>query len=262
MDIELLLIEWADRLRQAEPRALAILCQGSYARGAPEAHSDLDLTVLLDGEAAEGYRSVVGERADGRLLHVTVATQSLEEWLDQFAAPALSEAWAFFLPARQVARLLWAAPQVRARLESCVTLDLGAAPQLQDLLESAAKVRNAAARADELGVRLAAQDLALCCPALLALLGHPPSATSRRAALQAALELPAAPAGYREDLLACLGLSGRATALADIRDAALRLAAGVLAALRASPEALAGQVEAGLPEALADGRLMRLLTQR
>ncbi|MFO7171114.1 MAG: kanamycin nucleotidyltransferase C-terminal domain-containing protein [Chloroflexota bacterium] len=255
------LAEWVERLRREEPRAVAVLCHGSYARGGAEPHSDLDLDVLIDGEPEMGYRSAFDELPDGRLLHVTIATESLEGWLAQFAPPVESEAWAFYLPARQVARLLWATPEARRRLDGHVTLSLEASPQLQDLLESAAKVRNAAARGDELGVRLAAQDVALRCPALLALLNPPVRVDTRREALQAALDLPHAPPGYRDDMLTCLGMSGRASTAQEVHDAALRLAGGVVAALQERPEVLAGRVEPGLPEALADGRVMRLLTQ-
>lgn len=260
MDTEALLARWAERLRREEPRAVAVLCHGSYARGEPEPHSDLDLDVLVDAALAGGYRSAFEELPGGRLLHATIATMALDEWVEQLSAPAESEAWAFFLSARQVARLLWATPAARAQLEGRVTQTMSAAPQLQDLLESAAKVRNAAARGDELGLRLAAQDLALRCPALLAQAAPPLVVDTRRAALQAAVDLPGAPAGYREDLLACLGLSGAATTPQELHDRALRLAHGVLAALRAGPAPL-GPLEPGLPEALADGRLLRLLTQ-
>lgn len=261
MEIDALLTRWVERLRREEPRAVAILCHGSYARGEPEPHSDLDLDVLIDGEPEAPYRSALDELPDGRLLHATIETMALDEWLEQFAEPAESEEWAFFLPARQHARLLWALPAARARLEGNIVLSLALSPQLQDLLESAAKVRNAAARGDELGLRLAAQDLALRCPAPLALLNPPALADSRRAALQAALDLPNVPPGYRDDMLTCLGLSGRATSAEEIHAAALRLAAGVLDALRSSPAIVGGRIEPGLPEALADGRLMRLLTQ-
>lgn len=261
MDTADLLARWAERLQREEPGAVAVLCHGSYARGEPEAHSDLDMDVLVDREPGTPYRSAFEALADGRLLHVTIKTMALEEWLGQFDAPAESEPWAFFLPARQDARLLWATPEARDRLEGRISLDFAAAPQLQDFLESACKVRNAAARGDELGVRLAAQDLGLCCPGLLALLAPPPPAASRRAALQAALEMSTAPSGYREDLLVCLGLSGRAVTVGELHDTALRLAGGVIGALRPLVGELAGRVEPGLPEALADGRLSRLLTQ-
>jgi phosphoribosyl-AMP cyclohydrolase len=258
---ESLLHEWAERLRRQEPGAVAVLCHGSYARGEPEPHSDLDLDVLLEGEVEGGYRSAFAELPGGRLLHITIAAMPLEEWIEQFGPDAESEEWAFFLQARQRARLLWATPEAAKRLEGRVTLDLAASPQLQDLLESAAKVRNAHARGDELGVRLGAQDMGLRCPAVLGLLNPPLVAETRRAALQAALDLAVAPAGYRDDLLVCLGLSGRATTADDVHEAAVRLATAIIDLLAARPELVAGRVEPGLPEALADGRLMRLLTQ-
>jgi phosphoribosyl-AMP cyclohydrolase len=261
MDTEQLLAAWAERLRRDEPRAVAVLCHGSYARGDAEPHSDLDLDLLLDHEPEVGYRSAFDELPGGRLLHVTIGAYSLEEWLRQFEGAAESEEWAFFLPARQAARLLWATPAARERLEGRVTLELAAAPQLQDLLEGAAKVRNAAARGDELGLRLAAQDMAFRCPALLALLNPPVLVDTRRAALQAALELPVGPPGYRDDMLLCLGLSGRAATAREVHDGALRLAAGVISALQTRPGLVEERAEPGLPEALADGRLLRLLTQ-
>lgn len=255
------LARWVERLRRDEPRAVAILCHGSYARGAAEPHSDLDLDVLIDGEPDAHYRSAFEELPDGRLLHATIATISLEGWLAQFAPPVMSEEWALFLPARQMARLLWATPAARERLDGHIILALEAEPQLQDVLEDAAKVRNAIARGDELGVRLAAQHLALCCPAALSLLNPPVVVDTHRAALQAALDLPVAPPGYRDDMLICLGMSGHATSAQDVHDAVLRLAVGIISALQAQPQVVAGRVEPGLPEALADGRLMRLLTQ-
>lgn len=261
MDNETLFARWVERLRREEPRAVAILCQGSYARGAPEAHSDLDLTVLVRGGPTERYSSALDEQADGRLLHVTIRTTSLPEWLEQFDEPGESEEWAFFLPVQEQARLLWATPAAAARLEGTLTLTLGLAPQLQDLLESAAKVRNALARGDELGVRLAAQDLGLRCPALLALPDPPPPVTSRRAALRLALDLTNGSPVSRDDLLRCLGLGGDATTIEAVAAAALRVCAGVLAALEPHHAMLADWLEAGTPEALADGRLRRLLTQ-
>jgi phosphoribosyl-AMP cyclohydrolase len=261
VDTEHLLARWAERLRREEPRAIAVICHGSYARGAAEAHSDLDLDVLFDAEPEVRYYSAFEELPDGRLLHVTIASWTLDAWMEQFEAPAESEEWALFLPARQAARLLWATPAVRERLSGRVTLELAVAPQLQDLLEGAAKVRNAAASGDELGLRLAAQDMAFRCPALLGLLNPPLLVDTRRTALQAALELPVAPPGYRDDMLLCLGLSGRAASAQEVHDAAMRLAVSIVTALRAHPGAADGLLEPGLPEALADGRLLRLLTQ-
>ena len=164
---------WIERLRQDEPHAVAILCCGSYARDTAEAHSDLDLDVLVQGTPQAAYRSAFEELPDGRLLHATIAVRSLADWLAQFAMPKESEEWAFFLPAREVAQVLWATPEASQLLDGRITLTLHAAPQLQDLLECAAKARNARARGDDLGVRLAAQGLALRCPAVLGLLSLP-----------------------------------------------------------------------------------------
>ncbi|NJN19515.1 MAG: hypothetical protein HC822_26375 [Oscillochloris sp.] len=258
---EQLLLHWVERLRREEPRAVAILCHGSYARDEAMAHSDLDLDVLIAGEPDVTYRSAFAELPDGRLLHATIETIALDEWLEQFAEPEESAAWAFYLAVRQDARLLWATPEAEARLRDQLSLIFPAAAQLQDLIESAAKVRNAALLGDELGLRLAAQDVATRCPSLLALFTTAPIATSRRNALQIALALAPAPPGYHDDMLLCLGLSGRATTIEDVQAAALRLVHGVLDVLRANPGAYEDHVEPGLPEALADGRLQRLLGQ-
>ena len=255
------LAAWIARLRRDEPRAVAILCHGSYARGTAEPHSDVDLAVLVEGAPQATYRSAFEELPDGRLLHATIAGWSLEEWLAQFAAPQESEWWAFFLPARLVARLLWATPEARRALDGHITLSLTAAPQLQDLLESMAKVRNALARGDALGVRLAGQGVALRCPALLGLVSPSVTVDTARSALDAALNLAMAPHSYRDDMLTCLGMSGLATSAQDVHDAALRLALGTLALLQPHAGAVVGHVEPGLPEALADGRLARLLKQ-
>ncbi len=218
---------WVNRLRDEEPQAVAILCHGSYARGAAEPFSDLDLDVLIDGEPEAGYRSAFEQLPDGRLLHATIATMSLEEWLEQFDEPAESEEWAFFLPARQTAQLFWATPEAAAALEGRITLELGAAPQLQDLLESAAKVRNALVRNDALGVRQSAQEVALRVPALVALLTPVAPVHTRREALQAALDLPTPLPHYRDDLLACLGMHERSLPVAELAAAALRLTMGI-----------------------------------
>jgi phosphoribosyl-AMP cyclohydrolase len=252
---------WIERLRQDEPDAVAIVCCGSYARGTAEAHSDLDLEVLVQGTRQAEYRSAFEELPDGRLLHVTIAVRSLADWLAQFAMPKESKAWAFFLPAREGAQVLWATPEASQLLEGRITLTLHAAPQLQDLLECAAKARNARARGDDLGVRLAAQGVALGCPAVLGLVSPSTTVYSARSALDAALDVVVAPPSYRDDMLTCLGMSGSATSAQDVHDASLRLSLGCLALLQVYADVVADRLEPGLPEALADGRLTRLLTQ-
>jgi phosphoribosyl-AMP cyclohydrolase len=250
-----------ERLRREHPAAVAILCHGSYARGAAEAHSDLDLDLLLDGAEDGFYGSLFEELADGRLLHITIGTQSLANWLAQFDEAEEGQDWAFFLPARQVARLLWATPEAKAQLEGYLTLEWQASPQLQDMLEAAAKVRNAHARNDDLGVRFAAQQLAVRCPALVVLFNSLQPVDTPRDALQAALGFAVVPPNYRSDLLLCMGLSGEATSAQQVYDAAIRLAGGILTMLRAHPEHMTDAIEQGLPAAVIDGRAMRLLTQ-
>lgn len=257
-----LLCQWVERLRREEPHAVAILCHGSYARGEAERHSDLDLDVLFEDNPEVEYRSAFGELPDGRLLHATIENKTLRSWLEAFDNPEPSESWAFFLQARLAARLLWATPEARALFENRITLVLPASAEFQDFIDDANKVRNAALRGDELGVRLAAQGLALRCPALLGLINEPTTVDSPRTALQAALNLKIVTANYRDDLLLCLGLSGSATSTVDIHDAALRLAFGTLQMLGAHAEEIGDHLEPGLAAPLADGKLLRLLTQR
>ena len=96
---------------------------------------------------------------------------------------------------------------------------------------------------------------------MLGLVSPPVTVDTARSAIHAALNPAVAPQGYRDDMLACLGLNGRATSAQDVHDAALRLALGTIALLERHADAAVGRVEPGLPEALRDGRLTRLLTQ-
>jgi phosphoribosyl-AMP cyclohydrolase len=258
---EYLLDAWVARLRAEDPRMVALLVHGSYARGQAQPHSDLDLDVLLDGEPEVGYRSVITALPNGRLLHATIAMYSLADWLEQFQPVVESEEWAFFLAARQDARLLWATEEAHQQLTNRVVLEIAASPQLQDVLEGAAKVRNAYANQDELGVRLAAHDLASRCPGVLSLLNPAVQIRTRREALQAGLSLSVVPPYYREDMLTCLGMSGSATTSSDVHTSAIRLATGILELLRPHAAELAGRIEPDLPIYLANGDLLRLLKQ-
>ncbi len=255
-----LLHTWAERLRAVHPSVLAILAHGSYARGEQQRHSDLDLDMLFEHAPAIGYRSVIDTLPNGNLLHATIAGWALAEWLEQFEQPQESEEWAFFLPARQVALLLWATPEVHAQLAERTTLELKASPQLQDMIESACKVRRTYQQEDELGMRLAAQNMALRCPAVVGLLNPPVRVNTNAEALRAALAMPHVPPYYREDLLVCLGLSASATSLADLYMRTLRLATGIVSFLQPHAAEIAEWLEPDIPLYLADGRLLRLLT--
>jgi phosphoribosyl-AMP cyclohydrolase len=253
------LVEWVRRLRAEEPGAVAVLLSGSRARGDAGAYSDLDLEVLTRGAPAGGDRALLLARGDGRLAHVSIGVTELEEWLAARRARARGR-WSFGLPARAPWRALWAAPGV-APLLADVPVHAAEPPELEDLVEDAGKVKNARAAGDELALRLAAHDLAAECPALLGPLNPRPPVSSRREALAAALDMPVAPPGYREDMLTCLGLTGRTTPADKVYAAAMRLALGVVDVLRAHAPALAPLLGPDLAGLLADGRLRRYLAQ-
>lgn len=248
-------------LRDNDPHMLALLLCGSHARSAAGPHSDLDLLVLYEQEPDIGYRSLILEQTDERLLHVTIGYAALEDYLHEVASPQEAEAWSLFLPVRDQASLLWADPHIAARLptilDSCYILS----PQLQDMLECAGKLRNAYVLGDELGVRLAAQGIGLRCPALLASMSTVPEVYSPLEALRSAIQIDSGIQGYQEDLLICLGLSGQATSIHDIHAIGLHLASAVLETLRPQAQQLVGRVEPDLERYLAEGILMRLLTQ-
>lgn len=255
---ELFLEGWVRRMRVAEPGALAVLVTGSYARGDAGPHSDLDLLVLTRGEPRAPYRAHLAERDDGRLLHVSVGAKEWRDWLGRRARAA---DWARFLPAREAARVLWAADEVRWRLADPTLERPPGSVELEDFVSAVCKAKNAQLRSDELALRLAAQELATLCPSVLRPLNPPAAPRSPYEALHAVLALPVAPPGYREDMLLCLGLSGRATDAEAVYAAALRLALGTLALLRPRAEELAGEVEPELPRFLADGTLERFVEQ-
>jgi hypothetical protein len=256
MDQAGLFDRWVLRLRHEQPQACAILCHGSFARGTPEPDSDLDLDVLVADAPAWSYRSAFEALADGRLLHATIQTATLAVWIDD--AEGESDAWALYLPSVEVARLLWATPDAAHALAGRITRARRTAPQLQDLLEAFAKVRNARRRGDALGVALAAQGVALRVPALLAL-AHPVAPVhTPREALATALALPGGP-GYRDDLLACFGLAEAPADAAARAAAAQRLTHLAIAALAPRAGAIADLLEAGLAAALQDGTLQRLV---
>ena len=270
ISIEHLLATWVKRLRTKEPATVAILCRGSFARHEPEPWSDLDLDLLFTDRQIDEYRSAFGEpfyphppgvtptqTANTPPLHVTIACRTLSDRLREIAEPCESEAWAFFLEARERARLLWVRPDLRDQIPEEITVKYRLSPQLQDLLECAAKVRNSVLRGDSLGARLAARDLAVHVPALVALANPPVCVETRRGALAAALAFRIAPPAYRERLLCCLGLTEDRPA--NLADQALELARGTVELLKPRAQEIASQLEPGLADALADGTLDRLL---
>ncbi len=257
---EAFLARWVTRLRQEEPGAVAVLLKGSYARGNPGPHSDVDFDVLTEGEPRVPYPVYLEELPRGRLLHVSVAVKQLDHWLTREDEAAY---WSYSLPSEECMRLLWAkSDEVRERLTRPALQHPPGDAEMEDFVEEFGKVKNARAAGDELALRLAAQELAHLCPSLLRLINRETRVGSRLEALRAVLDLPASPPGYREDMLLCLGLSGRASMLEEVYDAARRLALGVLELLHLHSKRLASEIQPYLPEYLADGALQRYAAQQ
>lgn len=248
--------DWAARLREfADRPVVGIMLRGSHARRAATAHSDVDLDVLVGGAPYAARRAYLA-RTPGRLTHVSVAARDVHSWVAHLGEPA---DWAFGLPVLAPARLLWADAHWRPRIDLPVLCQPAGEPQLEELIATLGKTAGARAADDHLGVRLAAADLARLCPSVLRLANPSVRVASRRAAFAAALNLPVAPPGYREDMLLCLGL--RPGAPGQLWAAAVRLVTGTLPLIRPYAAEVAGTAGSDLAEALLDGRLDRYVAQ-
>ncbi|HEV2072562.1 MAG TPA: nucleotidyltransferase domain-containing protein [Thermomicrobiales bacterium] len=251
---------WVDRLRRSIPDAAAILLKGSYARGEPGPFSDVDFDVLVDPGPRDDYLTYLVQDDGGQLVHVSVAVQDVESWLSEADEV---EDWAYRLTALETTLLLWAREEsLRRRLDRPARQHPAGDPELEDFMEAHSKVRNALARGDDLAIRIAAQTLGTLCPSLLRPINPEVQPTHRRAALLAVLDFPVVPKGYRDDLLLCLGLSGRESTLEDVHDAANRLTTGTLSLLRRHAELLQSALPTDLYGYLQDGTLERYIRQR
>lgn len=248
--------DWAARLRQAAERpVVGILLRGSHARRTATAHSDVDLDVLVGGAPYAARRAYLAESA-GRLTHVSVAARDVRSWVHRLGEPA---DWAFGLPVTAPARLLWADPHWRPRIDLPVLCQPAEPPRLEEMIAALGKAAAARVADDRLGVRLAVADLARLCPSVLRPANPSVRVFSRRAAFAAALELPVAPPNYREDMLLCLGL--RPGSVGQLWAAAVRLVAGTLPLVRPYAEEIAESGGTDLADALVDGRLERYVAQ-
>ncbi len=249
---------WTSRLREEVPGSVAILLKGSHVRSDAGRHSDIDFDVLVDGPPIERYPFWIEPDDTDRLRHVSVAVQDLDGWLATAHEP---EPWAFGLPVREPTRLLWAATaELTHRLGQPWREHPPAEPEIEDWFESVGKMRNAAERGDELGLRQAAQELGRYTPTLLRPLNPQVWATSPRSALDLALAFPIAPEAYRDDVVACLGLSGAVT-IDELIAAAERLATGTLSMVRDHIEVFAPLLDSNIAGHLRDGTLERYIEQ-
>jgi hypothetical protein len=240
------------RVRRDAPDAVAIFLCGSRVRGEAGLFSDFDFDVLVP----KGPRDEAMEWFDGP-VRVSAWVRDIDLWLAERDVP---QEWAFCLPCADLLRLCWAATdEWRERLDRQALPHRAGTPELAHLIGDAAKVANARRAGDELGLRLAAQDLARSCPALLHPVNDVAPVHSRRAALRAAIEMTVAPAGYCQDLLACLGLTTEPTTTARVHAAAGRLALGVLDILAAHDATYAPLLPADLLADLRAGTLRSYL---
>ncbi|SCG37375.1 phosphoribosyl-AMP cyclohydrolase [Micromonospora halophytica] len=263
--------DWATRLREAAERpVVGILLRGSHARRGATVHSDVDLDVLVDDHRPVPTQGGTGRpdaipyavrqaylaEVDGRLVHLSVAARDVRSWIDRLGEPA---DWAFGLPVAAPARLLWAEKDWRTRIDLPVLCQPADQPRLEELVATLGKVASARSVDDHLGVRLAAADLARLCPSVLRPANPGVRVVSRRGAFTAALALPVAPAGYRDDMLLCLGL--RPGSVGQLGAAAARLVAGVVPLVRPYADRIAEVAGPDLAAALVDGRLDRYVAQ-
>jgi Nucleotidyltransferase domain len=247
---------WAERLRDEEPNAVAVVLTGSYARDEAAANSDVDLQMVLRGEGEAHYRTLLVEH-DGRLVHLSIGYRSLASWLALGDEPAT---WSFSLPTRGPARVLWAAADLAEQFSPVIERPAGD-PELEDFIEGVAKVANAARAGDELALRLAAHDLVDECVSVVARLSSPHPVATRLEALRAALALPSVPEGYADDVLVCLGFTGRATSAEEVRASVMRLAEGVVQLLASAGRDALDEQSPEFPRYVADGSLLRYVRQ-
>jgi hypothetical protein len=249
---------WVQRVRHEVPDAVTVFLVGSYARGDAGSHSDVDLDVLVaDGPRNEWPTWL--ERRGASAVCVSVWIRDVATWLASQQEP---QGWAFELASVETVRLCWVADEAwRARLERSQLAHPPGEPELDHLIGDLGKVANAWRRDDELGLRLAAQDLARSCPSLLQPLNPHPPVGSRHAALLAALDFAVVPPGYHDDLLVCLGLAGRTTSAEEVHAAAGRLATGVVELLGSHAGRFTRLLPQPLARSLANGSLRRYVAQ-
>lgn len=251
---------WVNRLRREIPGTVAVMLKGSHARGNAGPFSDLDFDVLVFNEpVADPYLTWIEDDGSGRLLHVSVGVEPLDDWLQGFRETG---SWSFGLRSAEVTRLMWLGrPSLRAELDRAQREHPAGEPELEDFVEELGKARNAMARGDELSLRLAVQEIAELCPSLLGPLNAAALPGTRPEALRVALGLAVAPEGYRDDMLRALGLDGRASTADDVLAAGTRLVMGTLALLETNADVFRPLLAPHLPDLLASGTLRRYLEQ-
>ena len=163
---------WVERLRREIPGAVAVVLKGSHVRGDAGPWSDLHFDVLVFGdEITDPYLTWIVTDGSGRLVHVSAAVERIDDWLAGFREAA---SWSFGFRSSEVTRLMWLGrPSLRAELDRPSREHPGGEPELEDFIEELGKARNARLRDDEVSLRLAVQEIAQLCPAILVPLNEP-----------------------------------------------------------------------------------------
>ena len=183
-------------------------------------------------------------------LHVSVGAKSTDELRRRRSTPA---EWSLGFAVDAPAVWVWStAAAVAALGDPPRVARPPGGPELEDFVESCAK----ALRADDpIALRVAAHGMGETAPVLLRDLNAPRTVRNQVEAVRAALELEVAPDGWADDLAALLALVPADDA--HVRDAAERLARGVLALLRERAPDVDPQPD--IARYLADGTLERHL---
>jgi phosphoribosyl-AMP cyclohydrolase len=246
--------EWVPRLRREVPDAVAIFLAGSQLRGDAGPYSDIDFDILVAHGPRDEWPGFVAVHGD-RPVRISTWIRDVDAWL---AASQEPQDWAFGLSCADPLRLCWADGPWRDRLDRAELTYPAGPPEVDHFEGDAGKVANAWTAGDEPVLRLAAGDLARSVVSLLAPLNPRPPVRSRPEALRSLLGFDPAPAGYRPDVLTCLGLRGEPTAV-GVAAAARRLATGTVQVLRTHEETLAPLVPEHSARSLHDGSLYRLV---
>jgi phosphoribosyl-AMP cyclohydrolase len=231
---------------------LAVYLRGSHAQGAATRYSDVDFDVLVDGGHHESNPAWLIPH-DGRLWHVSVAVADVESFLREMDEPAK---WSFGWPVRSPIRPLWIDPSRPDLNLHELTCPQGE-PLLEDAVEDFSKICSALTQKNDMGVRIAAADLARDVPTLLRLANPSRVVANRTQAWESVFSLEIVPDGFSPDIQICLGW--RASSPVQVAAAAHRLLAGTVTVIR--PHAKAFRACGDLADAVADGRLAQYVQQ-
>jgi len=232
-------------VREDEPDAVGVFAFGSYAQGTAEPSSDLDLQIVTLAAPRIPYRTwFVGD------LHVSAGAKSTDELRRLRSIPA---GWSLGFAVDGPGVWVWSTAAAVAALGDPPGFSHPPGePGLEDFVEWCAKALRAS---DALALRVAAYGMAETAPVLIRDLNAPLTVRNRVEAVRAAIELAVSPDGWADDLATLLALATADDA--RVREAAERLARGLLALLRERAPGVDPQPELG--RYLIDGTLERHL---